>query len=94
MGAQRSSFDKLQRDRAKKAKQAAKRERRQDKIGEDGTAEPWAGAPVITDHQGDLSAAELLVMIESLHQRRAAEAISLDDFEDEKAELLARLPID
>ena len=94
MGAQRSSFDKLQRDRAKKAKAAAKRERRQDKVGEDGVAEPWAGAPVIADHQGDLSAAELLVMIESLHRRRAAETISLDDFEEEKAELMARLPID
>ena len=94
MGAQRSSFDKLQRDRAKKAKAAAKRERRQDKVGSDGSTTPWAEVPAPAAHDGELSAAQLLEMIESLHRRRAAETISLDDFEEEKAELLARLPID
>ena len=33
MAAQRTSFEKLQRDRAKKAKQAAKREKRLEKLG-------------------------------------------------------------
>ncbi len=100
MGAQRTSFGKLQRDRAKKAKAAAKRERRQ------GTAEPGlasddrdaadaADAEVLhSDLPDELSAAELLERVEALHRQFDAKAISFEDFEEAKAELLARLPID
>lgn len=94
MGAQRTSFAKLQRDRAKKAKAAAKREMRQDRSSslEDGTEdEP---TPSFDDGTSELSAHELLQQIERVHRQFEAKQISYDDFEEKKAELLARLPID
>jgi hypothetical protein len=97
MGANRTTFEKLQRDRAKKAKAAAKRAKR---MG-------LEDAPVVhppeatTDHDWDLgpsekplSAAELLSLVEQLQQQFDSEAISFDEYEERKAELLARLPID
>ena len=95
MGAQRTSFEKLQRDRAKKAKAAAKRERRH---GGDARQEPSpeeTPAPLPADSQdGELSAAELLQRIEDIHRRFDAKQISFEEFEEEKAELMRRLPID
>ncbi len=96
MGAQRTSFEKLQRDRAKKAKAAAKREKRQS--GEPGLGEstdelldaPLAG----DDHDGELSAGELLERIEAIHRRFEAKQITFEEFEEEKADLMRRLPID
>jgi hypothetical protein len=95
MGAQRTSFEKLQRDRAKKAKAAAKREKRQgdgdvpEVVEEDGSS-PLAG----DDHDGELSASELLTRIEEIHRRFDAKQMTFEEFEEEKAELLRRLPID
>ena len=57
MAAQRTSFEKLQRDRAKKAKQAAKREKRLDKTPEEAGEEELM-AP--SEPGTELSAAELL----------------------------------
>lgn len=96
MGAQRTSFDKLQRDRNKKAKQAAKREARQDKS--EGVV-VLDGAPQDVDLTDSapgepLSAAELLVRVEQIHKRFDAGTLSYDDFEEQKADLLSRLPID
>lgn len=93
MAGQRTSFGKLERDRNKKAKAAAKRERRQDTGPEAGAAPP---APDIldTDKGGELSASDLLALIESIHQRLDAGTISFEDFEEKKVELLGRLPID
>ena len=96
MGAQRTSFEKLQRDRAKKAKAAAKREKRQSGEPEPGESTdelvetPLAG----DDHDGELSASELLERIEAIHRRFDAKQITFEEFEEEKAELLRRLPID
>lgn len=91
MGSQRTSFAKLQRDRAKKAKAAAKRETRLERPdAEEG--EPVDVAP--DDGTHELSAQELLVLIEQIHNQYDAKQISLDDFEERKADLLARLPID
>ena len=92
MGAQRTSFEKLQRDRDKKAKQALKRERRQ-------TGEPRIGADgeeelVELSIEGDLSAAELLAQIELIHKQLDDKVIDFDEFEERKADLMARLPID
>jgi len=95
VGASRTSFEKLQRDRAKKAKAAAKREKRQDR-------DPDAGADTETPDESlrpaegdtELSAGELLAMVEDLHKRFEAKKISFEDFEEEKAELMRRLPID
>lgn len=90
MGAQRTTFEKLQRDRAKKAKAAQKRERRLQRGPDD---EGVVAAPV-TDGQGELSAAELLEAIERIHRERQVGTLSEEDFEEQKANLLARLPVD
>jgi hypothetical protein len=92
MGAQRTTFDKLQRDRAKKAKQAAKRERRQEKSAETDTeTDPDITLP---SGEGPLTAEELMQQVEAITRRLEAGTISLEDFEDAKAELMERLPID
>jgi len=97
MAAQRTSFEKLQRDRAKKAKAAAKRERRLERSAE--AAEPPNGdgpldEAAISVPGEELSAAELLARIESIHKQFDAETISYEVFEEKKAELMARLTID
>jgi SMC interacting uncharacterized protein involved in chromosome segregation len=91
MAAQRTSFEKLQRDRNKKAKAALKRERRQ---GTDGPEVINSVRPEVVDQGGELSASALLELIESIHKQYAAKTITADEFEEKKAELLARLPID
>jgi hypothetical protein len=95
MATQRTSFTKLQRDRAKKAKAAAKREKRLERAAEakenaaaDDDADPSS------DEEGPISAAELLHEIEVTHQRYEAKLMTYEEFEEKKAELLARLPID
>lgn len=90
--AQRTSFDKLQRDRAKKAKQALKRDRRQGVEGPETTS--TAAPPVHVDEGGELSAQALLALIEQIHSDLDAERITFEEFEEKKADLLARLPID
>jgi hypothetical protein len=92
MATQRTSFTKLQRDRAKKAKAAAKRERRLERAAE---ARNHSDDELPdTSGEGPISAAELLHEIEVTHQRFEAKLMSLEEFEEKKAELLARLPID
>lgn len=89
MGAQRTSFEKLQRDRARKAKQAMKREKRLS--GDDSSDE----APTVElTTEGELSAAELLAQIELIHKQLEDKVISFDEFEERKIDLMARLPID
>ena len=93
MATQRTSFTKLQRDRAKKAKAAAKRERRLERAAE--ARNPTDDADGFeTSAEGPISAAELLHEIEVTHQRFEAKLMSYEEFEEKKAELLARLPID
>ena len=92
MGAQRTTFDKLQRDRAKKAKQAAKRERRQEKATENG--EETEADISLPAGEGALTAAELMQQVEAITRRLEAGTISLEDFEDATADLMERLPID
>lgn len=90
MAAQRTSFEKLQRDRAKKAKAAAKREKRLDK-SEDG--DEVEELPPLGDGV-ELSAEELLKRVEDLHRRFEDKKISFEDFEEEKADLMARISVD
>jgi len=92
MGAQRTSFEKLQRDRNKKAKQALKRERRQ--TGEPGIGEDGEEILVELSAEGELSAAELLAQIELIHKQLDDKVIDFDEFEERKIDLMARLPID
>jgi hypothetical protein len=89
MGAQRTTFEKLQRDRAKKAKAAAKRERRLEKNDDDGATEPEVTVPT----EGELSAPQLLELIEQVHRQFENKEISLEELEERRTELLARLPI-
>jgi hypothetical protein len=93
MATQRTSFTKLQRDRAKKAKAAAKRERRLERAAEarNGTDDTEIES---SSTEGPISAAELLHEIEVTHQRYEAKLMTYEEFEEKKAELLARLPID
>ena len=94
MATQRTSFTKLQRDRAKKAKAAAKRERRQERAAEAREASVDDATTSTEGTEGPISAAELLQEIEVTHQRFEAKLMTYEEFEEKKAELLARLPID
>ena len=88
MGAQRTTFEKLQRDRAKKAKAAAKRERRLEK-NDGGGDMPEVTVPT----EGELSAPQLLELIEQVHRQFENKEITLEELEERRTELLARLPI-
>ena len=92
MGAQRTSFSKLQRDRDKKAKAAAKRERRQERSAGGGGGD--AATTTLVQDGGELSADELLRAIEQIHQAFEAKTISYEEYEEQKADLLSRLPVD
>jgi hypothetical protein len=87
MATRRTSFGKLQRDRAKQATAADKRERRQDRS-------PAEDEVAVIPEEGELSAAQLLVLIEQIHKQFDDKVIDFDEFEEKKAELMARLPID
>jgi hypothetical protein len=94
MAAQRTSFEKLQRDRAKKAKQAAKREKRLEK-GNEAEAESDELTPLAPAEPGiELSAAELLARVEEIHRLFDDKKISFEDFEEQKADLMARISVD
>ena len=93
MATQRTSFTKLQRDRAKKAKAAAKRERRLERAAE-ARENAASDSDDTSSEEGPISAAELLHEIEVTHQRFEAKLMTYEEFEEKKAELLARLPID
>jgi hypothetical protein len=92
MAAQRTSFEKLQRDRAKKAKAAAKREKRLEK----GTDEADEGLTELAPAQPgvELSAAELLARVEEIHRLFEEKKLSFEDFEEQKADLMARISVD
>ncbi|MCU1354470.1 MAG: hypothetical protein JWM05_3679 [Acidimicrobiales bacterium] len=97
MAANRTSFEKLQRDRAKKAKAALKREKRQLKgeEGPEGTEETATTPEWLNLPPGEApSAANLLEMVATLHQQFENEEISFDEFEERKTELFASLSVD
>ena len=88
MATRRTSFSKLQRDRAKQAAAAAKRERRAERAN----AETETEIEIPTE--GELSPAELLELIEEIHRQFDAKQIDFEEFEEKKSELLARLTVD
>ena len=94
MATQRTSFTKLQRDRAKKAKAAAKREKRLERSAEAREGSTGEDVEATDSGEGFISAAELLREFEVTHQRFEAKLMSYEEFEEKKAELLGRLPID
>ncbi len=83
----------MQRDRAKKARAALKREKRQGNAEENPTPAEDGAAPLASSDE-ELSPAELLHRVEDLHRRFDAKQIDFEAFEEEKAELMRRLPID
>lgn len=87
MATRRTSFGKLQRDRAKQAAQQAKREKRLEK----GTEED---EEIVIPEEGEIPAEQLLVLIEQIHKQYDDKLIDFDEFEERKAELMARLVID
>ena len=92
--AQRTSFEKLQRDRAKKAKQAAKREKRLEKGSDTDTDAEVEELEPLGEPGTELSAAELLARVEEIHRLFDAKKISFEDFEEQKADLMARISVD
>jgi hypothetical protein len=101
MATRRTTFEKLQRERDKKAKAAAKRERRQERnAAERGEElEDGMGAATLTDREErpDLSPDQILQQIEVAHEAYKAGRMSSEDFEERKTELLtilAELPIE
>lgn len=91
MSARRPSFDKRERDRAKKAKAAAKREKRLDKgTDEEGGEETAADEATSTA----TDQASVLAELEALHKRYDAEEIEFEDFEEQRTALLERLNVE
>ncbi len=100
MAASRTTFEKLQRDRAKKAKAEAKRSKR---LGRAPDGSPLPGATEDEDENtvqldGDLdkeiSPADLLRLVEELQRAFDNEEITFDEYEERKIELLARISAD
>lgn len=89
MSRQRTTFGKLQRERDKQAKARAKRERRLN-AADAGTedTEPTS-APA-----SEASPAAVMELIAQLHERFENAEIGLEDYEEQKAALLSRLPIE
>lgn len=87
MAGQRSSFGKLQRDRDKQAKAAAKRARRQQGTDEQPEAPP---APA----SGGAPTEVVLERLAEVHRQFDAGEISYDQFEEAKADLLGRLSVE
>lgn len=98
MSGRRTSFGKLERERAKRAKAAAKRDVRHARSS--GIEEPEEGVtpeePVTTTSaaRSEPSTAELLQMVEALHARFDAGVLPYEDFELQKSELMGRLQVE
>ena len=103
MAGSRTTFEKLQRDRAKKAKADAKRAKRMGKTPESGPLVYEEEEPSATDDSAakldgnldlEISAADLLRLVEELQKKFDNDEIDFDEYEERKIELLARLPMD
>lgn len=87
MASRGTTFAKQDRDRAKKAKAAIKRERRETKGDEGG--EETTPAPVVDESAN----AEIMRQVEELHQRYADKQIDFEEFDEKRAELMARITV-
>ena len=94
MATQRTSFAKLQRDRDKQAKAAAKRDRRQQRSAPNADGGEEVTPETVSGGEGELSAAELLTLVETVHRQYEAKEIDFETYEETKAALLARLSVD
>ena len=89
MATGRSSFAKRQRDMAKKAKAAAKREKRleKDEDGEEIELEDEFDGPRLSNE-------EIMEKVADLHRRYDDGQMDLDTFDEERAALMAQMVID
>jgi hypothetical protein len=94
MATQRTSFAKLQRDRDRQAKAAAKRDRRQERQTEAATTASSEGLLDEGEAGVEIGAGELLAMVEMVHKEFEAKLIDFETYEERKSALLARLPVD
>ncbi len=97
MGASRTSFEKLQRDRAKKAKAAAKRDKRLGLTPEDALTKAAGDESVDISSFAEgqeIPPDQLLKMVADLHQQFEDDEITFEEFEDRKTELFALLTVD
>jgi len=90
MATRRPTHAKRERDRAKKAKAQAKRERRHAEGGPEGDGVEDGAVAVARP----VDQAEVIARLEELHRRYDAEEIDFDTFEEERAELLTRLTVE
>ena len=90
MATQRTSFNKLQRDRDKQEKAAAKRDRRQSRATATDEDQPLGEAPTGNER----SAQELLDEVEKVHRQFDDGLIDFETYEDKKTLLLSQLPVD
>ena len=88
MASRGTTFAKQERDRAKKAKAAAKREKR----AEDRTDDEVDETPVDVG-EGAIPPEELLALVARLHEDFDANRIDFEEFEERKAELMARISV-
>lgn len=79
----------MQREREKKERAAAKREKRHDR-----SAAPAATDIPMPPGDTEVSAADLVRLVEAIHAEYDAGTIDLDTFEEKKAQLLARVRVD
>jgi hypothetical protein len=86
MASRGTTFMKQERDRAKKAKAAAKREKILERR-EEGEEEPTEVG------EGAISAEELLTLVAKLQEDLESGRIDLDEFEERKADLAARIDL-
>jgi hypothetical protein len=91
MATQRTSFNKLQRDRDKQEKAAAKRDRRQSKAT---TPEQDEASAPVAPTGNEPSAQELLDEVEKVHRQFDAGVIDFETYENTKTLLLSQLPVD
>jgi hypothetical protein len=89
MATQRSSFAKRERDRAKKAKAAAKREARLEK-GTDDEEEGDEEEEVVATEPAEV----VMDKLAKLHEAFDDDKIEFEDFEEQKADLMARMAIE
>ena len=100
MAASRTTFEKLQRDRAKKARAEAKRSKRLGRAP-DGSPLETAEAEIDPDAaqldgnlDKEIAPADLLRLVEELQRAFDSEEITFDEYEERKVELLARIAAD
>ena len=90
MASSGSTFSKMQREREKKERAAAKRERRQERT----PANTELDTSAVLTAEGDLSAGDLVRLVEAIQKEYDDGVIDLDEFEEKKQALLARVRID